>query len=226
MTCRPIVCLRQFPLWNIAAYDSHRCDFNQCFPPIVQSNVKVRRLVVSRVEGDGPVAQASSAIRVSRDRPNLIHDEDDDDQADRIHLLRQTLAQIGWVGMWRCARWVTVASSRARKTGCCRAFERRIARRRGPDRCLSAAQSTTRFRSDRRPLGGVQFDSAAFQTAQELTFQACFLNPASVRTDDFLNVFASAAVETLSDHVVQEILQMDGKMDGHRMHWRLRFFAG
>ena len=97
MTCRPIVCLRQFPLWNIAAYDSHRCDFNQCFPPIVQSNVKVRRLVVSRVEGDGPVAQASSAIRVSRDRPNLIHDEDDDDQADRIHLLRQTLAQIGWV---------------------------------------------------------------------------------------------------------------------------------
>jgi len=42
-------------------------------------------------------ALASAAIRVSRDRPNLIHDEDDDDRADRIHLLRQTMAQIGWV---------------------------------------------------------------------------------------------------------------------------------
>ena len=40
---------------------------------------------------------ANTAIRVSRDRPNLIHDEDDDDREERIQLLRQTLNRIGWV---------------------------------------------------------------------------------------------------------------------------------
>lgn len=40
---------------------------------------------------------ANTAIRVSRHRPNLIHDEDDDDREDRIQLLRQTLNRIGWV---------------------------------------------------------------------------------------------------------------------------------
>jgi len=40
---------------------------------------------------------ASTAIRVSRDRPGLIHDVDDDDRDDRIQLLRRTLDRIGWV---------------------------------------------------------------------------------------------------------------------------------
>ena len=40
---------------------------------------------------------AATASRVSRPRPNLIHDEDDDDREDRIKLLRQTLDRIGWV---------------------------------------------------------------------------------------------------------------------------------
>ena len=40
---------------------------------------------------------ANTAIRVSRLRPNLIDDEDDDDREDRIQLLRQTLSRIGWV---------------------------------------------------------------------------------------------------------------------------------
>lgn len=37
---------------------------------------------------------ANMAIRVSRDRPGLIDDVDDDD---RIQLLRRTLDRIGWV---------------------------------------------------------------------------------------------------------------------------------
>ena len=40
---------------------------------------------------------AATAVRVSRHRPTLIHDEDDDDRDDRIQLLRQTLDRIGWV---------------------------------------------------------------------------------------------------------------------------------
>ena len=41
---------------------------------------------------------ASMAIRVSRDRPSLTDDqEEDDDRDDRIQLLRRTLDRIGWV---------------------------------------------------------------------------------------------------------------------------------
>ena len=41
---------------------------------------------------------ASMAIRVSRDRPGLTDDrEEDDDRDDRIQLLRRTLDRIGWV---------------------------------------------------------------------------------------------------------------------------------
>lgn len=41
-------------------------------------------------------ALASTAMRVSRDRPGLVHDVDEDDYEDRVQLLRQTLARIGW----------------------------------------------------------------------------------------------------------------------------------
>ena len=41
-------------------------------------------------------ALASTAMRVSRERPGSIHDVDEEDHEDRIQLLRQTLARIGW----------------------------------------------------------------------------------------------------------------------------------
>jgi len=40
---------------------------------------------------------ANTGIRMARDRPNMIHDVDDDDMVDRIQMLRQTLDRIGWV---------------------------------------------------------------------------------------------------------------------------------
>ena len=40
---------------------------------------------------------ASMAIRVSRDRPGVTDELDDDDRDDRIQLLRRTLDRIGWV---------------------------------------------------------------------------------------------------------------------------------
>lgn len=40
---------------------------------------------------------ASTGIRMSRERPNLIHDVDDDDMVDRVQMLRRTLDRIGWV---------------------------------------------------------------------------------------------------------------------------------
>ena len=42
---------------------------------------------------------ASTGIRLSRDRPNLSQDVDDeeDDMVDRLQMLRRTLDRIGWV---------------------------------------------------------------------------------------------------------------------------------
>ena len=60
------------------------------FPPSLEDH---EQTCIARRE---VCALASTAMRVSRERPGLIHDVDEEDHEDRIQLLRQTLARIGW----------------------------------------------------------------------------------------------------------------------------------